>query len=37
MAFRDINDLVDQNVKLRGRVLCLSAELESKEEELKVV
>ncbi|RWW66761.1 hypothetical protein BHE74_00025855, partial [Ensete ventricosum] len=35
MSFKDINELVEQNVQLRSRVLRLSSEIENKEEELK--
>lgn len=36
MSFKDINELVEQNVQLRSHVLRLSSEIENKEEELKV-
>lgn len=36
MTFRDINGLVEQNVKLQSQVQRLSAELEKRDEELKV-
>lgn len=36
MSFKDINELVEQNVHLRSHVLRLSSEIENKEEELKV-
>ncbi|URE35468.1 Permease family [Musa troglodytarum] len=35
MSFKDINELVEQNVQLRSHVLRLSSEIENKEEELK--
>ncbi|XP_065023043.1 nuclear-pore anchor isoform X2 [Musa acuminata AAA Group] len=35
MSFKDINELVEQNVHLRSHVLRLSSEIENKEEELK--
>lgn len=36
MTFRDINGLVEQNVKLQSQVQRLSAELEKRDEELQV-
>lgn len=36
MTFKGINELVEQNVQLRGQVRCLSAEVEKKDAELRV-
>ncbi|XP_020091201.1 nuclear-pore anchor isoform X3 [Ananas comosus] len=35
MTFKDINELVEQNVQLRGQVRCLSVEVEKKDAELR--
>jgi hypothetical protein len=37
MTFRNIKELVEQNVELQSRVQRLSAELEKRDEELKVI